>query len=252
MKIISFVNQKGGVGKTTSVLSIGAGLAKKGKKVLLIDIDPQASLTYSLGIDGESVENTIYDVLKQTRKIEESIINVSENLNLIPSNIELSGADMELAGVAGREFLLKSAIKGLSNYDYVLIDCPPNLAVLTLNALTASERVYVPIQTQYFAMKGLFLLLDTVRIVIERLNDKLEIGGIICTMFDGRNNLSKQVVETIRSHFSEIVFETKIRNNVALAEAPSFGKHIYDYKGSSVGAEDYSALCKEIIEREGV
>lgn len=252
MRIISFVNQKGGVGKTTSVLNIGAGLARHGKKVLLIDIDPQASLTYSLGIDGESVENTIYDVLKQSKKIEESAINVTENLDIIPSNIELSGADMELSGVAGREFLLKSALKLINKYDYVLIDCPPNLAVLTLNALTASEKVYVPIQTQYLAMKGLSLLLDTVRIVVERLNDKLEIGGIVCTMYDGRNNLSKQVVETIRNHFSSLLFETKIRNNVALAEAPSFGKHIYDYKNSSVGADDYKALCKEIMEREGV
>jgi chromosome partitioning protein len=252
MRIISFVNQKGGVGKTTSVLNIGAGIAKKGKKVLLIDIDPQASLTYSLGIDGETVENTIYDVLKQTKNIESTILKISENLDIIPSNIELSGADMELAGVAGREFLLKAALKNIPNYDYVLIDCPPNLAVLTLNALTASEKVYVPIQTQYLAMKGLSLLLDTVRIVIERLNDSLKIGGIICTMYDGRNNLSKQVVETIKSHFSELLFETKIRNNVALAEAPSFGKHIYDYKNNSVGAEDYNNLCIEIIEREGV
>ncbi len=252
MRIISFVNQKGGVGKTTSVLNIGAGIANRGKKVLLIDIDPQASLTYSLGIDGESVENTIYDVLKQKKEIKDTILKISENLDLIPTNIELSGADMELAGIAGREFLLKSALKNISGYDYVLIDCPPNLAVLTLNALTASEKVYVPIQTQYLAMKGLSLLLDTVKIVIDRLNDSLKIGGIICTMYDGRNNLSKQVVETIRNHFSELLFETKIRNNVALAEAPSFGKHIYDYKNSSVGAEDYNNLCIEIIEREGV
>ncbi len=260
--IIALINQKGGVGKTTSVINIGAGLTMLAKQVLLIDLDPQAHLTYSLGIQAHELDKTIYEVLKNEATVKEVIIerncsfvgNAPEGtgkycLSVIPSTLDLSGAEIELSGVAGREFLLKEALNKLRGFDYVLIDCPPSLGLLTLNALTTAQEVYIPLQTEFLALQGMSKLLQTVEIVKKRLNKGLEITGIIGTRFDGRKKLNKEIAEKIKKYFGNKVFNTLIRDNIALAEAPSFGKTIYEYKPDSYGAEDYIKLCREIIER---
>ena len=248
MKTIAFVNQKGGVGKTTTVINVGMGLQKLNKKVLLIDLDPQGNLTYSMGIPAHELKVTIFDLLKEKATLSEVIIK-KDNLDIVTANLSLSGADMELAGIAGREFLLKDVLDKVSGYDYVLIDCPPNLGILTLNALTAANAVFVPLQTEYLAMQGMSQLLQTVEVVKTRLNKELKLEGIIGTMYDSRRNLCKEVVEKLKEHFGDLVFDTLIRDNVALAEAPSFGKSIFDYRKESNGAKDYFNLCKEIVKR---
>ena len=248
MKIIAFINQKGGVGKTTCTMNIGAGLSKLGKKVLLIDLDPQAHLTYSLGIEAHTLQNTVYNLLKGLCRAEE-IILTRNGLDLIPSSLELSGAELELSSVAGREFLLKEALEGIQNYDYILLDCPPSLGLLTLNALTTAREVYIPLQTEFLALQGMSKLISTVDIVKKRLNKNIEITGIIATRFDNRKNLNKEVVEKIEKYFGSRLFKTFIRDNVSLAEAPSYGQTIFEYKENSYGAKDYLNLCHEIINR---
>ncbi len=250
MKIIAFTNQKGGVGKTTTVINIGAALSLAGKKVLLVDLDPQAHLTYSYGIEAHTLDFTIYDVLKNTTQLNDNLIIKNKKYHLLPSNLDLSGADIDLSGVAGREFLLKEVLSNIKGYDYILIDCPPNLGLLTLNALTAANKIYIPLQAEFLAMQGMSHLVQTINIVKKRLNTTLEVSGIIATMYDGRINLSKEILEKVEKYFGNKLFRTFIRNNIALAEAPSFGKDIFEYKSSSNGAEDYKSLCKEIIERE--
>ncbi len=260
--IIALINQKGGVGKTTSVINIGAGLTMLAKQVLLIDLDPQAHLTYSLGIQAHELHKTIYEILKGVATVKDALIERSYNfvgnshektgkyfLSIIPSTLDLSGAEIELSGIAGREFLLKEALNKFEGFDYVLIDCPPSLGLLTLNALTTAQEVYIPLQTEFLALQGMSKLLQTVEIVKKRLNKGLEITGIIGTRFDSRKKLNKEVVEKIKDYFGDKAFNTLIRDNIALAEAPSFGKTIYEYKSDSYGAEDYLKLCKEIIER---
>ncbi|HKI47086.1 MAG TPA: AAA family ATPase [Balneolales bacterium] len=245
MKRIAFINQKGGVGKTTSVVNVGAALSLQGYKVLMIDMDPQANLTYSLRMAPTRVYPTIYQVMKGQASIQEAIIK-HENIDIIPSSIELSGAEMELVNEPGREMLLRRAINGISGYDYVLIDCPPNLGLLTLNAFTAVKEVFIVLQSEYLALHGLSKLLDVVKVVKERLNNEIEVTGVICTLFDKRKNLNKEVVGHIKEHFGSKVFKTIIRDNVALAEAPSFHKTIFEYDEDSYGAEDYMSLSKEI------
>lgn len=249
MKILTFSNQKGGVGKTTTVQNLGKGLVNLGKRVLLIDMDAQGNLTDSYGIESNELEKTIYHVLKGKVKIDEVKIE-SQGVSIVPSNLELSGADLELSSVPGREFLLRDALEEVEGYDYVLIDCPPNLSIMTLNALSAAHRVYVPLQTEYYSIKGMSQLLDSIKLIKKRINPKLELGGVICTMFDSRRNLNKEVKEIIEDYFEGKVLNTYIRENVALAEAPSRSVSIFDYKPNSNGAEDYMNLTKEIMERE--
>lgn len=254
MRIISLVNQKGGVGKTTTTKNLGAGLVREGKRVLLIDLDPQANLTYSLGIKPENDETlkTMYEVLKGTATLKEATLHLDNGLHLAPSHIDLSATELELTSQAGRELILKEALRPvLHDYDYVLIDCAPSLGVLTLNALVASREVFIPLQTEYLAMQGMSKLMETLAIVKQRLNHDIEVTGIIGTMYDGRKNLSSDVISTIRSHFGDRLLKTLIRSNVSLAEAPSYGQDIFSYKSDSIGAEDYQALAKEVISMEG-
>lgn len=248
MKIIALINQKGGVGKTTCTINIGAGLNGLGKRVMLIDLDPQAHLTYSLGIPAHELNNTVYELLKGAVSLKETIIE-RNGLSLVPSSLNLSGAEIEFSGVAGREFLLKETVEGLKNFDYVFIDCPPSLGLLTLNALTTAQEVYIPLQTEFLALQGMTKLLETINIVKKRLNKDLEIAGIIAMRFDNRKNLNREVVEKIKEYFGDKLFNTLIRDNISLAEAPSFGKTIFEYKSNSYGAKDYLDLCKEIIKR---
>jgi len=248
MQIIALINQKGGVGKTTCAINIGAGLNKLRKRVLLIDLDPQAHLTYSLGIPAHELKNTVYELLKGTASLKETITE-RNGLGLVPSSLNLSGAEIEFSGLAGREFLLKETLDGLNKFDYVFIDCPPSLGLLTLNALTTAQKVYIPLQTEFLALQGMTKLLETITIVKKRLNKNIEIAGIIATRFDNRKNLNREVVEKIKEYFGDKLFNTLIRDNISLAEAPGFGKTIFEYKSSSYGAKDYLDLCKEIIKR---
>ncbi|MFH5833075.1 ParA family protein [Halalkalibaculum sp. DA3122] len=245
MRSIAFTNQKGGVGKTTSTINVGAGLCLQGKKVLLVDLDPQANLTYSLRMNSQRIDKTIYDVLKGSAPPEEALIS-HNGFDILPASIDLSGAEMEFANEPARETLLKHSLDNLNEYDYVLIDCPPNLGLLTLNALTAVSEIFIVLQSEYLALHGLSKLMDVIKVVKQRLNSDIEISGIICTLFDGRKNLNNEVVGHIRDYFGAKVFETLIRDNVALAEAPSHHKTIFEYAPESYGAQDYMALAKEI------
>lgn len=246
MKTIAFTNQKGGVGKTTSTINVGAGLCRQGKKVLLVDLDPQANLTYSLRMSSNRIETSIYEVLKGEVAPEETIIS-HNGFDIMPSSIDLSGAEMEFANEPARENILKNKLDPFyDKYDYILIDCPPNLGLLTLNAFTAVKEIFIVLQSEYLALHGLSKLMDVVQIVKDRLNPDIEISGIICTLFDGRKNLNKEVVDHIQDYFGDKVFDTIIRDNVALAEAPSHHKTIFEYDPDSHGAKDYEALAKEI------
>ena len=245
---IALINQKGGVGKTTSAVNIGAGLAQLGKKVLLIDLDPQAHLTYALGLSAHSLPKTVYELLKGEASVSD-ILQKRGNLHLLPSSLNLSGSDIELAGVAGREYLLKEALQEVKGYHVLLIDCPPSLGLLTLNALTTARAVYIPVQTEFFALQGMSKLLETVQLVQKRLNKHLELMGIIGTLYDERKNLNREVVGKIRKTFGAKLFRTLIRDNVALAEAPSHGQTIFEYQPASHGATDYLQLCGEMIRR---
>ncbi len=245
-KVISLLNHKGGVGKTTSVINIGAGLAQLGRKVLLVDLDPQANLTLSLGIPRQPV--TIYECMRGESELEP--YQLKENVDVIMSTLDLSGAELELINEAGREYILRELFEPVrEEYDYIIIDCPPSLGLLTLNALAASDYVYIPLQTEFLALQGLAKIKQVIDKVKFRLNRSLEIGGVIGTMYDGRKILNRDVMETIKKYFGEKVFDTLIRDNVALAEAPSQRKDIFEYNSASLGAEDYMNLCKEIIQR---
>jgi chromosome partitioning protein len=243
-KIITISNHKGGVGKTTSTINIGAGLNRLGKKVLLIDLDPQANLSQSLGII--EPERNIYGAIRGEYKLEP--VETVKGLEVIPSTLDLSGAEVELSGEAGREYILKELIEPLSrSYDYILIDSPPSLGLLTINAFTASDKVFIPLQAQYLALQGLTKLLEVIEKIKKRLNKELKVGGVFVTQYDSRKVLNRDVVATIESHFKDQVFKTKIRDNIALAEAPTQGLDIFRYNPKSYGAEDYLSLCKEIL-----
>ena len=246
MRKIAFTNQKGGVGKTTSTINTGAGLSKLGYRVLLIDMDPQANLTYSLKTHSDKLNKNIYHVLKGTSEVSEIVIKHDE-FDILPASIELSGADMELVNEPARENLLKDALREVEgSYDFVLLDCPPNLGLLTLNAFTASDELIIVLQSEYLALHGLSKLMDLIKIVQKRLNPDLKVEGIVCTLYDKRKNLNREVVGHIRDYFGKKVFDTVIRDNIALAEAPSHHKTIFEYDGDSYGAKDYMMLAKEI------
>lgn len=245
-KIISLLNHKGGVGKTTSTINIGAGMVELGKKVLLIDLDPQANLTLSLGAPRQP--NSIYEAIRGESELEP--FTIKEGMDIVTSTLDLSGAEMELINEAGREFILRELFDSIKDeYDYIFIDCPPSLGLLTLNALTSSDLVFIPLQTEFLAMQGLAKIKQVIQKVKLRLNKKLQIGGVIPTMYDSRKVLNREVVETIHKYFGDLVFETKIRDNVALAEAPARRQDIFSYSPKSIGAADYLSLCKEIIHR---
>jgi len=246
-KIISISNHKGGVGKTTSTINIGAALNKLGDKVLLIDLDPQANLSQSLGI--EEAERNIYGAIKGEYNLQPS--GILPGLDIIPSTLDLSGAEIELSGEAGREYILKELISSFEtgSYDYILIDTPPSLGLLTINSFTASTEVFIPLQAQYLALQGLAKLLEIIDKIKKRLNKGLRVGGVFITQYDGRKILNRDVFTTIQGHFKEEMFTTKIRDNIALAEAPTEGVDIFRYSPKSYGAEDYLALSKEIKKR---
>ena len=251
-QVICFANHKGGVGKTCSVCNAGAGLARKGQRVLLVDLDPQANLSLSLGAlnKGEVDGRNIYRALIGDCKAAEAIYNVTENLDIIPSHLDLSGAEIELSSESGREFILRELLDDLTSvYDLILIDCAPSFGLLTLNAMTASNEVYIPVQAQFLALQGLSKISEIVQKVRKRLNKKLSIGGVVLTQFDKRKVLSRQCAETVRNKFGEKVFKSEIRENVALAEAPTSRKDIFRYNASSYGAQDYDSLSVEILKR---
>jgi len=250
-KIIAIANQKGGVGKTTTSVNLAASLGVLEKKVLLIDADPQANATSGLGIEVESIELGTYQLLEHTISAKEAILPTnSPNLDLIPAHIDLVAIEIELVDKEDRESMLKKAIKDLKDsYDYILIDCAPSLGLLTLNALTAADSVMIPIQCEYFALEGLGKLLNTIKSVQKIHNPNLDIEGLLLTMYDSRLRLSNQVVEEVKKHFDEMVFETIIQRNVRLSEAPSYGESIISYDAGSKGANNYLSLAQELIEK---
>ena len=246
MKIIAIANQKAGVGKTTSVINIGAGLRQLGKRVLLIDLDPQANLTSSLGVIAHQLHKAIYQVLKGEAPFEEIWVDRT-GMKVLPSTLDLSGADLELSGMPGREFLLKERIGRPWGFDYILIDCPPSLGLLTLNALTAAKEIYIPLQTDVSTLQGLRKLLQTVEMVKRWLNKALTVTGVIHSRFDPRNTLNGEVEDKIKALFGNRVFRTEIREDSSIAEASSAEKTIFEYGPDSQGEKDYSALCNEIL-----
>jgi chromosome partitioning protein len=249
-RIIAIANQKGGVAKTTTAVNLGACLANQNKKVLLVDMDPQGNATSGLGINRLEVQHCVYDVLINGASLQ-SVKQKTEisGLEVIPATIQLAGAEIELVSAISREVKLKKALEPeKGNYDYILLDCPPSLGLLTLNALTAADRVLIPIQCEYYALEGLGQLMNTIQLVQKHLNPKLELEGVVLTMFDARTNLSIQVVDEVKNHFKNKVFSSIIPRNVRLSEAPSHGQPIITYDPRSKGAEVYQELAREVIE----
>ncbi|MBR9938615.1 ParA family protein [Oscillospiraceae bacterium Marseille-Q3528] len=251
-RTIAIANQKGGVGKTTTAINLSAALAEKGKKVLTIDLDPQGNTTSGLGIDKNNCKYTVYELMLDECSIKQCIrSNIYDNLCLIPSNVNLSAAEIELIGVKDKEYILKNEVEWIKDdFDYIIIDCPPSLNMLTVNGMTTADSVIVPIQCEYYALEGLSQLLHTINLVKERLNPRLTIEGVVFTMYDARTNLSLQVVENVKNNLNQQIYKTIIPRNVKLAEAPSYGLPITIYDGKSAGAESYRQLAQEVIQHE--
>jgi len=250
LRIIAVANQKGGVGKTTSCVNLAAALGDKGRRVLVADLDPQGHSTSGLGIDKGKLSRSVYDVLINDSSPDEAISSTPwKGVYLLPARLELAGAEVELVGLLSRETRLAKALSKLKDFDLILIDCPPSLGLLTVNALVAAETVVVPIQCEYYALEGLSQLVGTVELVRRHLNERLHIGGVILTMYDSRTNLSKEVAEEVRKRFSDAVFETTIPRNVRLSEAPSYGQPVIYYDPQCIGAKAYMALAEEVEER---
>ncbi|TVX89813.1 ParA family protein [Paenibacillus agilis] len=251
-KIIAITNQKGGVGKTTTTVNLGAGLAILGKRVLLVDIDPQGNTTSGVGVNKADVANCIYDVIINDIHPQEAVLKTNvEGMDILPATIQLAGAEIELVPTISREVRLKKSLQLVSHqYDYILIDCPPSLGILTINSLTAAQSVIIPIQCEYYALEGLSQLLNTVRLVQKHLNTSLQIEGVLLTMLDARTNLGLQVIEEVKKYFQAKVYQTIIPRNVRLSEAPSHGQSIMTYDSRSKGAEVYLELAKEVITYE--
>ena len=248
-KTIAIANQKGGVGKTTTSINLSASLAAKGKKVLVIDTDPQGNTTSGFGVEKNDLDNTVYELMLSECSIKECILkDVIDGVSIIPSNVNLAASEIELIGVDRKEYILKREVEWIKDsFDYIIIDCPPSLSMLTINAMTTADTVLVPIQCEYYALEGLSQLIHTINLVKERLNPDLDIEGVVFTMYDSRTNLSMQVVENVKSNLSQKVFQTLIPRNIRLAEAPSYGMPINAYDPKSAGAEAYMQLAEEVI-----
>ncbi len=248
-RIIAIANQKGGVGKTTTSINLSSCIAAKGKKVLVIDMDPQGNTTSGYGIEKNELENTIYELIMGDCTVEDCILKeILPNVSILPSNVNLAAAEIELIGVKDKDFILKNEIDWVKdNYDFVIIDCPPSLNLLTVNAMTTADSVLVPIQCEYYALEGLSQLIHTVNLVKERLNPELDMDGVVFTMYDSRTNLSNQVVDNVKSNLKQKVYNTLIPRNIRLAEAPSYGQPINVYDPKSAGSESYMALAEEVI-----
>ena len=251
-RVIAIANQKGGVGKTTTAINLSSCLAAKNQRVLAIDMDPQGNMTSGLGVDKDEVEGTIYDLIIGEAGLKEVLVkDALENLDVIPANIDLSAAEIELIGVDNKEYIVRNAVQEVrDDYDYIVIDCPPSLSMLTINAMTTADSVLVPIQCEYYALEGLSQLIHTVELVKERLNSKLEIEGVVFTMYDARTNLSLQVVENVKDNLQQAIYKTIIPRNIRLAEAPSYGMPINLYDPKSTGSESYMRLAEEVMNRE--
>ena len=253
-RIIAIANQKGGVGKTTTAINLSACLAEVGKKVLVIDLDPQGNTTSGLGIDKSELDNTVYELILDQCTAKEAMVNTEiENLYILPSNVNLAGAEIELLDIDNKEYTLREAIDYVQEeFEYIIIDCPPSLNMLTVNAMTTANTVLVPIQCEYYALEGLSQLMYTINLVQDRLNPKLKMEGVVFTMYDSRTNLSMQVVENVKNHLNQNVYNTVIPRNIRLAEAPSYGMPINMYDPKSAGAEAYMSLADEVINRKDV